>query len=131
MSKPTPPRYRTTNWRSYNSAQKRRGSLLVWHYKDMVWLAPQAGHIGRPPVLSDAAIQFCLMVKVPFGLPLRQTTGMVSSILQMVGLRQAKAKPIFDELELWLHGKRPVLARFQAFSACQFQGMSSSMRLIL
>lgn len=26
---------------------------------------------------------------------------------------------------------RPVLARFQAFSACQFQGMSSSMRLIL
>ena len=26
---------------------------------------------------------------------------------------------------------RPVSARFQAFSACQFQGMSSSMRLIL
>ena len=28
-------------------------------------------------------------------------------------------------------GIRPVSARFQAFSACQFQGMSSSMRLIL
>lgn len=26
---------------------------------------------------------------------------------------------------------RPVEARFQAFSGCQFQGMSSSMRLIL
>jgi hypothetical protein len=26
---------------------------------------------------------------------------------------------------------RPVSARFQAFSGCQFQGMSSSMRLIL
>ena len=26
---------------------------------------------------------------------------------------------------------RPVSARFQVFSACQFQGMSSSMRLIL
>jgi len=27
--------------------------------------------------------------------------------------------------------KRPVKARFQAFSGCQFHGMSSSMRLIL
>lgn len=42
--------------------------------------------MGRPPVFSDAAIQFCLIVKVLFGLPLRQTTGMVSSILQMAGL---------------------------------------------
>lgn len=30
-----------------------------------------------------------------------------------------------------LEGIRPVEARFQAFSGCQFQGMSSSMRLIL
>jgi len=86
MSKPAPPRYRTMNWKSYNEALKRRGSLLVWLDKDMVWLAPKAGQMGRPPVFSDAAIQFCLMVKVLFGLPLRQTTGMVSSILQMAGL---------------------------------------------
>jgi len=33
--------------------------------------------------------------------------------------------------ELALDGIRPVSARFQMFSACQFQGMSSSMRLIL
>ncbi|MBQ2262087.1 MAG: DUF1403 family protein [Loktanella sp.] len=30
-----------------------------------------------------------------------------------------------------LFGVRPVWARFQAFSCCQFQGMRSSMRLIL
>ncbi len=41
---------------------------------------------GRPPVFSDAAIQFCLMVKVLFGLPLRQTTWMLGSIVQMAGL---------------------------------------------
>ena len=86
MSKPDPVRYRTTNWKSYNEALKRRGSLLIWLDKDMVWLAPKAGRMGRPPMFSDAAIQFCLMVKVLFGLPLRQTTGMVSSILQMAGL---------------------------------------------
>ncbi len=86
MTKPEPARYRTTNWKSYNDALKRRGSLLVWLDRDMAWLAPKCGKPGRPPVFSDAAIQFCLMVKVLFGLPLRQTTGMVSSILKMAGL---------------------------------------------
>ena len=86
MSKPEAVRYRTTNWKSYNKALKRRGSLLIWLDKDMVWLPPKAGRPGRPPVFSDAAIQFCLMVKVLFGLPLRQTTGMVASILKMAGL---------------------------------------------
>ena len=86
MSKPEAVRYRTTNWKSYNKALKRRGSLLIWLDKDMDWLPPKAGRPGRPPVFSDAAIQFCLMVKVLFGLPLRQTTGMVASILKMAGL---------------------------------------------
>ena len=86
MSKPEPARYGTTNWQSYNDALKRRGSLLVWLDRDMDWLAPKAGKPGRPPVFSDAAIQFCLMMKVPFGLPLRQTTGLVASILEMAGL---------------------------------------------
>ena len=86
MTKSAPARYRTKNWKSYNEALKRRGSLLVWLDKDMTWLAPKAGRSGRPPVFSDAAVQFCLMVKVLFGLPLRQTTGMVASIIKMAGL---------------------------------------------
>ena len=86
MTRPEPTRYRTTNWKSYNDGLKQRGSLLIWLDKDMVWRAPRAGRPGRPPVFSDAAIQFCLMVKVLFGLPLRQTTGMVASILQMARL---------------------------------------------
>jgi hypothetical protein len=86
MTKPEAARYRTTNWKSYNSALRRRGSLLIWLDKDMVWLAPKIGRNGRPPVFSDAAVQFCLMVNVLFGLPLRQTTGMVGSIVQLAGL---------------------------------------------
>ena len=86
MTRPEPTRYRTTNWKSYNGGLKQRGSLLIWLDKDMVWRAPKAGRPGRPPVFFDAAIQFCLMVKVLFGLPLRQTTGMVASILQMARL---------------------------------------------
>jgi hypothetical protein len=41
MSKPKTARYRTTNWKSYNEALRRRGSLLIWLDKDMFWLAPK------------------------------------------------------------------------------------------
>ena len=86
MSKPSPARYRTTNWSSYTASLRKRGSLLIWLDKDMTWLAPHDGSPGRPAVLSDAAIQFCLTIKVLFKLPLRQTTGMVASVLQMTNL---------------------------------------------
>ena len=110
MTKPEPVRYRTTNWKSYNDALRRRGSLLIWLDKDMTWLANRAGRPGRPPVFSDAAIQFCLMVKVLFGLPLRQTTGMVSSILEMAGLDG----PVPDFSTAQAAGRRPLPFRYPA-----------------
>ena len=86
MTKPTPARYRTTNWSIYNSALKQRGSLLIWLDREMTWHAPHEGLPGRPAVVSDAAIQFCLSIKVLFKLPLRQTAGMVTSLLRLAGL---------------------------------------------
>jgi hypothetical protein len=41
----------------------------------MAWRAPHEGRLGRPPVFSEAAIEFCLSIKVPFELPLRQAFG--------------------------------------------------------
>jgi len=52
----------------------------------MVWVPPPSGKRGRRHSFSDAAIQTCLTIKVLFGLPLRQTTGFVESLLQLVGL---------------------------------------------
>lgn len=86
MSKPLPARYRTTNWSSYTASLRKRGSLLIWLDKDMTWTAPHDGCPGRPAVFSDAAIQFCLSIKVLFKLPLRQSTGMVASLLKRAGL---------------------------------------------
>ncbi len=86
MSKPKPARYRTTNWSAYNAALRKRGSLLIWLDKEMAWHAPHEGHPGRPPVFSNAAIQFCLSIKVLFRLPLRQTAGMVAGLLRLAGL---------------------------------------------
>ena len=45
--------------------------------------APPDGRPGRQAVNSDAAIPFCLTIKVFFKLPLRQTAGMVASLLKM------------------------------------------------
>ncbi|MBA3910316.1 MAG: IS5/IS1182 family transposase, partial [Rhodobacter sp.] len=89
MSKPTPARYRTTNWSGYTASLRKRGSLLIWLDKSMTWLAPHDGSAGRPAVFWDAAIQFCLTIKVLFKLPLRQTTGMVASLVKMAGLNWA------------------------------------------
>ena len=86
MSKPAPVRYRTTNWSEYNASLRRRGSLLVWLDREMEWLAPANHRPGRPQTFSDAAIQFCLSIKVLFGLALRQTIGLVTSLLKMAGL---------------------------------------------
>ena len=55
----------------------------------MVWVPPPSGKRGRQQNYSDAAIQACLTLKVLFGLPLRQTTGFVQSLLQLIGLDRA------------------------------------------
>ena len=86
MSKPSPARYRTTNWPEYNAALRRRGSLLIWLDREMEWLASPSGRLGRSETYSDAAIQFCLSIEVLFGLALRQTIGMVASLLRMAGV---------------------------------------------
>jgi hypothetical protein len=80
MRKPSPARYRTTNWARSRSSLRKRGSLLIWLDKNMPWRAPPD---GNPAVFLDAAIQFCLTITVLFKLPLRQTTGMVASLLKM------------------------------------------------
>ena len=86
MSMPAPPTYRTTNWRTYNSALKQRGSLLIWFDPEMEWVAAPRGGRGRPATFSDTAIQACLMLKALFGLPLRQTAGLVASLLELAKL---------------------------------------------
>ncbi|PTW99270.1 DDE family transposase [Pararhodobacter aggregans] len=52
----------------------------------MQWDAVPSGRRGRQQTYSDAAIQACLTLKVLLGLPLRQTTGFVASLLELSGL---------------------------------------------
>ena len=86
MSSWAPTKYKTTNWSAYNEALRQRGSLTIWFDPEMVWRPAPTGQRGRQPSFSDAAIQTCLTMKVLFGMPLRQTTGFVESLLRLVGL---------------------------------------------
>jgi hypothetical protein len=86
MSSWAPTKYKTKNWSSYNDSLKRRGSLSIWFDAEMIWTPPPSGKRGRQRQFSDAAIQTCLTLKVLFGMPLRQTTGFVQSLLRLAGL---------------------------------------------
>ena len=85
-AKPTKTRYKTRNWAQYNGALKARGSLTVYLERDMQWLATPSGKRGRQQIFSDASIQLCLSLKCLFNLPLRQTLGLVQSLLQLADL---------------------------------------------
>ncbi len=86
MSKPAPIRYRTLNWSAYNASLREGGSLTVWFDPSTPWHVAPSGKRGAQPIYSDAAVQACLTVEVLFGLPLRQTTGFVASLLRLAGL---------------------------------------------
>lgn len=79
-------RYKTSNWSEYNAALRARGSLTIWFDASMAWEAEPSSKRGRQQRFSDGAIQACLMLKVLFRLPLRQTTGLVASLLELAGL---------------------------------------------
>lgn len=60
--------------------------MTVWFDAKMCWKAKPSGKRGRQAQYSDAAIQICLTLKVLLGLPLRQTTGFVESLLELIKL---------------------------------------------
>lgn len=68
MPAPATTKYRTTNWKGYNAALKRRGSLMAWFDPEIPWLNVTGnGKRGRDATFSDATIQFCQMVKALYG----------------------------------------------------------------
>lgn len=78
--------YKTTNWIEYNAVLKARESLTIWLDQDMQWYAPASGKRGRHHTFTNAAIQFCLSIKCFLGLALRQSLGLIQSLLELAKL---------------------------------------------
>lgn len=84
---PTTLRYRVRNWKDYNQALIRRGSLTFWIEETTLqaWCQNMRdGQVGAPTTYSDLAIQAVLTLKAVFSLPLRQTQGFAQSVLHLM-----------------------------------------------
>src|ERR1700745_1683767 len=82
------PRYRVTNGPEYDAALRRRGSLTVWFSDEAIaaWRAEPRTTRGGQPHYSALAITTALTLRVVFGLALRQTEGLIGSIIRLLGL---------------------------------------------
>ena len=82
-------RYQTLNWSDYNRALINRGNLTLWISEDVIkiWLhAKQTGRKGHPYTYNKAAVECMLILKNVFRLALRQTQGIMSSLMSLIGI---------------------------------------------
>jgi hypothetical protein len=84
-----------TNWIAYNEALRQRGSLTVWFTDEAIaaWKAARATPGGQPHY-SNLAITTALILRAVFRLALRQTKGLIDSILQLLGLDLPVPDPV-------------------------------------
>jgi hypothetical protein len=84
-------RHRVTNWAEYDAALRQRGSLTVWFTDAAVaaWRAAPRTSRGGQPWHSPLAILTALTLRAVFRLALRQTEGLIGSILRLLGLELA------------------------------------------
>src|SRR4051812_30916480 len=79
---------RVTNWAAYDASLRQRGSLTVWFSDDAVaaWQAAPRATRGGQPWYSPLAILTALTLRAEFRLALRQTEGLIGSIIRLLGL---------------------------------------------
>src|ERR687893_193359 len=84
-------RHRVTNWAEYDAALRQRGSLTVWFTDAAIaaWRAEPRTTRGGQPSYSALAILTALTLRAVFRLALRQTEGLIGSILRLLGLELA------------------------------------------
>src|SRR5690349_2316745 len=84
-------RHRVTNWAAYEAGLRQRGSLTVWFTGEAVaaWRAAPRTTRGGQPWYSPLAILTALTLRAVSRLGLRQTEGLIGSILRLLGLELA------------------------------------------
>src|SRR5918993_1978241 len=81
-------RHRVTNWSAYEAGLRARGSLTIWFSDEAVegWRAEARAGRGGQPRYSSLAIVTVPTLRAVFRLALRQTEGLIGSILALLGL---------------------------------------------
>ncbi len=81
-------RHRATNSAAYDAALRQRGSLTIWFTDAAIaaWQAEARTTRGGQPRYSGLAIATALTLRSVFRLALRQTEGLIGSIIALLGL---------------------------------------------
>jgi hypothetical protein len=81
-------RHKVTNWAEYDAALRQRGSLTLWFTEAAIaaWRAAPRTTPGGQPHYSALAIMTALTLRAVFRLALRQTEGLIGSIVRLLGL---------------------------------------------
>ena len=77
--------FKVRNWPEYEAGLRRRGSLTLW-IEDGALRQWQTLGPGGQARYTDAAIQTTLMVRTAFRLALRQTEGLMASVITLMDL---------------------------------------------
>src|SRR6202162_1079982 len=77
--------FKVQNWPAYEAGLRRRGSLTLWIEDTALECWQTTGPSGQARY-TDAAIQTSLMLRTAFKLALRQTEGLMTSVLTLMGL---------------------------------------------
>jgi Transposase DDE domain len=85
---PAKDKYKLSNWKAYNSSLCKRGGLTLYIHESVI-LSWREIDISKKVVgeqtYPESIILCCLLIKMQYHQPLRQTTGFVKSILTLVG----------------------------------------------
>jgi hypothetical protein len=81
-------KFKVANWPEYEAGLCRRGGLTLWLTPEALagWAAQRRTTRGGQQRYSDLAIETTLMLGQVFGLRLRQSEGLLSSVLAFMGL---------------------------------------------
>lgn len=80
--------HKITNWKSYNNSLKKRGKVSVWLSPKLlsIWKKLDVRKISvGEQIYPDVIIEFCLIIKNIYHLPLRQTIGFIEDLLALQG----------------------------------------------
>src|SRR5215203_4569874 len=79
---------KVTNWPAYDASLRQRGSLTVWFTDEAIaaWRAEPRTTRGGQPWYSPLAILTALTLRAVFRLALRQTEGLIGSVIHLLGL---------------------------------------------
>jgi hypothetical protein len=80
--------YRIRNWKQYNDALVRRGSLTLWVDRDTLqaWKYQGPSQRGAQFEYADTAIECLLTLKAVYHLTLRATEGFARSLFELMGV---------------------------------------------